>query len=71
MWTKSLVDTITDTRGHLHEELGFMIQVEAQTMKTLTDTIQQGLKAKIAEVEALAMCGLSENRNQCRHGSDP
>jgi hypothetical protein len=70
MQTKSLLDTITDTREHLHEELGFMIQVEAQ-MKTLIDTTQQGLEDKIAGVEALAKCGSSENRNQCRHGSDP
>jgi hypothetical protein len=48
-----------------------MIQVEAQTMKTIIDTTQQGLKAKIAEVETLAKCGSSEKRNHCRHGANP
>jgi hypothetical protein len=38
MRTKSLLETITDTREHLREELGLMIQGEAQMTKTLTDT---------------------------------
>jgi hypothetical protein len=33
MWTKSLLDTITDQREHLHEEL----QAETQTMKALIE----------------------------------
>jgi hypothetical protein len=56
-WTKSLLDTITDTREHLHEELGLIIQGEAQMMKTLIDTTWRGLKAKIPEVEAQVECG--------------
>jgi hypothetical protein len=30
---KSLLETIADTRKGLHEELGFMIQVETQAMR--------------------------------------
>jgi hypothetical protein len=33
--TKSLLETITDTREYLHEDLGVMIQVETQMTKTL------------------------------------
>jgi hypothetical protein len=33
MWTKSLLETITDQREHLHEEL----QVETQTTKALIE----------------------------------
>jgi hypothetical protein len=34
----SLFETITDTREHLHEELGLMIQDEAQMTNTTVDT---------------------------------
>jgi hypothetical protein len=43
--TKSLLKTITDTREHLHEELGLMIKVETP-MTTLVDTTWQGFEAK-------------------------
>jgi fumarate hydratase class II len=52
--TKSLLETIKDTREHLHKELGLMIQGEAQMTKTLIDTTRRGLEAKRAEVEARA-----------------
>jgi hypothetical protein len=48
---KSLLETIIDTREHVHEELGLMIQGEAQMTKTLLDTTLRGFEAKIAEVE--------------------
>jgi hypothetical protein len=35
VWTKNLLEIITDTTEHLHEELGFMIQVEPQITKTV------------------------------------
>jgi hypothetical protein len=53
--TKGLLQTITDTREHLHAEHGLMIQSETQMTKTLTDTMRRGLEAaNIAEVEARA-----------------
>jgi hypothetical protein len=52
MQTKSLLETITDTRVHLHKELSIMTEVETHVTRTLVDTTQRGLKAKIAEVEA-------------------
>jgi hypothetical protein len=55
--TKSLLETITDTMEHLHEELGPMIQGEPQMTKTLTDTMRRGLEAKMPEVEAQAERG--------------
>jgi hypothetical protein len=54
MRTKSLLETTTDTKECLHEELGLVIQVKTQMMRTLVDTTWQGLKAKLAEVEAQA-----------------
>jgi hypothetical protein len=39
MRTKSLVETITNTREHLHEEFGLKTRNEVQMMKTLTDTM--------------------------------
>jgi hypothetical protein len=38
MLTKSLLETITDTREHFHEELSLMIQVGTQMVRTLVDT---------------------------------
>jgi DNA anti-recombination protein RmuC len=43
---KSLLETIRDTREHLHEELGLMIQSETQMTKTLTDIMRRGLEAR-------------------------
>jgi hypothetical protein len=40
MQTKSLLETITDTREHLHEQLGLTIQGEAQVTKTLIDIMR-------------------------------
>jgi hypothetical protein len=37
MHLKSLLETVADTRKDLHEELGFMIQVETQKTKALVD----------------------------------
>jgi hypothetical protein len=54
--TKSLLETTTYTKEYLHEELDLIIQVETQMMRTLVDTTWQGLRAKIAEVEAQAEC---------------
>jgi signal transduction protein with GAF and PtsI domain len=54
--TKSLLEVKKDTREHLHEEFGLMIQDEAQMTNTLKDTMRQGLTAKIAVVEAQAKC---------------
>jgi uncharacterized protein YydD (DUF2326 family) len=34
-WTKNLQESIVDMRNNLHEELGLMLQVKAQTMKAL------------------------------------
>jgi hypothetical protein len=50
--TKSFLETITDTKEHLHEELSLTVQGEAQMTKTLIDAMQRGLETKIAEVEA-------------------
>jgi hypothetical protein len=55
--TKSLLETITDTRVHLHEEIGLMIKGEARITKTLIDTKRRGLGAKLTEVEARAERG--------------
>jgi hypothetical protein len=55
--TKNLLETITDTREHFHEELDLMIQGKAQMMKTLTDTMWQGLETKRAEVKVWAEHG--------------
>jgi hypothetical protein len=56
MRIKSLLETITDTRAHLHKELSIMIEVETHMTRTLVDTTQQGLEAKIADVEVRAKC---------------
>jgi hypothetical protein len=67
MWAGSLKSDITDTkkdfynamantRNDLHDKLNLMIQGEAQMMKTLIDTTQQGREAKTAEVKARAEC---------------
>jgi hypothetical protein len=55
--TKSIPETITDTREHLHQELSLMIQVKTQMTKTIIDARQRALEAKIAEVEARAESG--------------
>jgi hypothetical protein len=52
--TKSLLKTMMDTREHIQEELGFMIQVETQITRTLIYTMQRGLEANIAEVKTRA-----------------
>jgi hypothetical protein len=49
--TRSLVETMTNTRGHLHKGFGLKIQDEAQMTKTLTDTLRRGLEDNIAEVK--------------------
>jgi hypothetical protein len=60
MWTKSLLETITDIRVHLQKELGLMIQVETQMTKIIIDTTGRGLMAKIAEVEVRAESGFCQ-----------
>jgi hypothetical protein len=44
---KSLQETLSDTRNDLHEELGLMLQVEAQTTKAEIRVNQESLEAKI------------------------
>jgi hypothetical protein len=53
-WTKSLLETITDPREHVHKELLLMIRGEVKMTKSLIDTKRWGLEAKIAEDEARA-----------------
>jgi hypothetical protein len=60
--TKSLLETVTDTREYLHEETDLTIQGMAQMMKTVIDTTRQGPKAKIVEVEAGAEHGIGTDR---------
>jgi hypothetical protein len=52
--TKSILETITNTREHVHEEFGLMIQGEAQMTKSLIDTTRRGVEANTTEVEARA-----------------
>jgi RNase adaptor protein for sRNA GlmZ degradation len=62
MRTKSFLETITDTREHLHEEPGLMIQEEAQMTKTLTDIMCRGLRP-LAEAEAQAERGRGSHQS--------
>jgi hypothetical protein len=56
--TKSLLETIKDTREHLHEELGLIIQGETNMTKTLTaNTTRRALEVKRAEADAWAESG--------------
>jgi chromosome segregation ATPase len=56
-WTKSLQETLADTRKDLHGELSFMFQVEAQALKTLIEATQCEFQMQLKEVKA-----------QVRHG---
>jgi hypothetical protein len=55
--TKNLLETTTDTGEHFHDEIGLIIQGEAQMAKSLVDTTRRGLKVKMAEVGALTERG--------------
>jgi hypothetical protein len=52
--TKLLVESISDTRKGLHEELGLMFQVEAQTTKALIEANRREFQAQLEEIEARA-----------------
>jgi hypothetical protein len=49
--------TITDTREHLKEELGLIIQGGEKMTKTIINTSQRGIEAKMQEVEDRAKRG--------------
>jgi hypothetical protein len=47
--TKRLVETVTDTREHFHDDLGLMIHDETQITKILIVTTWREFEDKIAE----------------------
>lgn len=57
MRTKSLQESLVDTRKDLHEELGLMFQVEAKTTKTLTGTTRREFQSQLQKVEVRAEGG--------------
>jgi predicted phage tail protein len=57
MRTKFLVESLVDMRKGLHEQLGLMFQVEAQTTKALIEANRPKFHSQLEEVEARAERG--------------
>jgi hypothetical protein len=55
--TKFLVESISDIRKGVHEELSLMFQVEAQTTKALIDANRREFQSQLEEIEAKAERG--------------